>query len=313
MLDSAFGFSVRIGTEDLPRMEQIIIGIHAKLTKDGEKDIDLLVHSHYIGCPSPCVVITDWSTQSDIGDSNNSLGQIFDDEVAKHPGYTIKERVNLVAITDPQSLTTAVQATCGQIPSVSPFKFLDQQGSEIPPGVWMDLWAARYGEDGDNDVYFDLIEKQGALSGDDFELMGKWKERCLKPANHGSWKTGTPRAYDVWMQAKAELPKCPEEDGVANFLRDWSDRTFAAGKEKPYRFGLSRSTTLLHFISSGRYPILDSNVDSAMTRLGSPLDICGYLHCFCPLFSKIASACGVSGTEGLRKLDNALFMYGSEV
>ena len=292
-------------------MGQIIIGIHAKLTKDGEKDIDLLVHSHHIGRPSPCVVITDWSTRTDIGGCIDSLDQIFDEEVAKHPGYTIKERVNLVAITDPESLTTAVQATCGQIPSVRPFKFLNQEASEIEPGVWLDCWAARY-EDGDNKLYFDLIAKQGRLSGDDFELIGKWKEGCLKP-DHGSWKTGTPKAYDVWMLAKAELPKCPEEDAVADFLRDWSERTFAAGKEKPYRFGLSRSTTLLHFISGGRYPILDSNVDSAMTRLGSPLDICGYLHCFCPLFSKIASACGVSGTEGLRKLDNALFMYGSEV
>ena len=60
-------------------MGQIIIGIHAKLTKDGEKDIDLLVHSHYIGRSSPCVVITDWSTRSDIGGSIDSLDQIFDE------------------------------------------------------------------------------------------------------------------------------------------------------------------------------------------------------------------------------------------
>jgi hypothetical protein len=84
-------------------MEQIIIGIHAKLTKDGEKDIDLLVHSYYIGHPSPCVVITDWSTRSGIGGSIDSLDQIFDLEVAKHPGYSVKERVNLVAIKNPES------------------------------------------------------------------------------------------------------------------------------------------------------------------------------------------------------------------
>ncbi len=84
-------------------MEQIIIGIHAKLTKNGEKDIDLLVHSYYIGRPSPCVVITDWSTQNGIGGPIDSLDQIFDLEVAKHPGYSVKERVNLVAIKNPES------------------------------------------------------------------------------------------------------------------------------------------------------------------------------------------------------------------
>jgi hypothetical protein len=87
------------------------------------------------------------------------------------------------------------------------FKFLNQEASEIQPGVWLDCWAARY-EDGDNKIYFDLIAKQGRLSGDDFELIGKWKEGCLKP-DHGSWKTGTPKAYDVWMLAKAELPSSP--------------------------------------------------------------------------------------------------------
>lgn len=75
---------------------EIIIGIHAKLTKDGAKDIDLLVHSYYVGRPSPCVVITDWSKRSGIGGSIDSLDQIFDLEVSKHPGYIVKERANIV-------------------------------------------------------------------------------------------------------------------------------------------------------------------------------------------------------------------------
>jgi hypothetical protein len=199
---------------------------------------------------------------------------------------------------------------------VSRFKFLYPEWSEVEPSAWLARWAVRYGG-GDNPEYFDLIAKQGKLSSDDFEQVGRWKEGCLK-RSHGSWKTGTPRGYDIWMHAKAECPECPEQSDIAGFLKDWSERTFVAGKKGDlvlrYRFGLSRATTLLHFISGGRYPILDSRVATAMIRLGSPIEetIDGYLNSFCPLFSEIAAVCGVSGIEGLRKLDNALFNYGSE-
>jgi hypothetical protein len=68
----------------------------------GAEDIDLLVHRYNIGCSSPCVVITNRSTRSVIGGSIDSLEQIFDLEVARHPGYVVKERVNLVAMTNPK-------------------------------------------------------------------------------------------------------------------------------------------------------------------------------------------------------------------
>jgi hypothetical protein len=160
------------------------------------------------------------------------------------------------------------------------------------------------------------MDKKGALLAEDFEQIGKWKEGCLKPGN-GRWKTGTPTAYDVWMQAKARLPECPDTTGIAAFLMDWSERTFTAGKDqRRKRFGLSRATTLLHFVSVGVYPILDSRVMTAMIRLGSPINnaetIGGYLNSFCPLFSELAVVCGVSGVNGLRTLDNALFNYGAE-
>lgn len=87
---------------------EIIIGIHAKLTKEGAKDVDLLVHSYYIGRPSPCIVITDWSTRNLIGGSIDSLDQIFDLAVAKHPGYIVKERVNIVAVTNPAEMATDI-------------------------------------------------------------------------------------------------------------------------------------------------------------------------------------------------------------
>jgi len=199
---------------------------------------------------------------------------------------------------------------------MSRFKFLYPEWREIEPSAWLTNWAARY-RAADNREYFGLITKHGKLTGDDFELVGRWKEGCLKP-KHGSWKAGTPKGYEVWMQAKAEAPGCPEQGELSGFLKNWSERTFVAGKKGDlvlrYRFGLSRATTLLHFISGGRYPILDSRVATALVRLGSPITetIDGYLSSLCPLFSEIAAVCGVSGIEGLRKLDNALFMYGAD-
>ena len=197
------------------------------------------------------------------------------------------------------------------------FTFRYPEWHEIDATRWVDLWATRYG-DVDNEQYFELIAHQGKLSAEDFEQIGKWKEGCLKPG-HGSWKTGTPRAYDVWMQAKAQLPNCPDTpEKIIAFLENWSDRKFTAGKDQSRkRFGLSRATTLLHFLGGGKYPILDSRVVTAMSRLGSPIDNAetsdGYLNSFCPLFFDLAAACGVSGEKGLRKLDNALFKYGAEI
>jgi hypothetical protein len=79
-------------------------------------------------------------------------------------------------------------------------------------------------------------------------------------------------------------------------------------------FGVSRATTLLHFVSGGFYPILDSTVQASLVRLGSPVDntIGEYVNIFCPLFLELASVCGLSGTEGLRQLDNALMTYASD-
>jgi hypothetical protein len=78
-------------------MGEVLIGIDAKLTKQGAEAIDLLVHSCYLGRPSPCAVVTD-SVRHVIGGSIDSLEQIFAQELARHPGYIVKERANLLAI-----------------------------------------------------------------------------------------------------------------------------------------------------------------------------------------------------------------------
>jgi hypothetical protein len=199
---------------------------------------------------------------------------------------------------------------------MSPFRFRDVDGRDIAPQEWLRLWAARYPSKKYDPEHDDLITKCGSFSASDFERIGRWKDDCLKP-NHGSWKTGTPRAYDVWMQAKAESPKCPEEDGVADFLQDWSERTFAAGRKKKTgeavrkRFGLSRSTTLLYFISGQRLPIFDSRVRRAMKRLlNSPVpnSIRWYLGSYCSYFSEIAHRCDA---KHVRAVDKALFSFGA--
>src|ERR1035438_10413385 len=146
---------------------------------------------------------------------------------------------------------------------MSRYTFRDPEGHEIEPSVWLNWWADRYNQwadrygNRDNRVYFELIAKQGKLSGEDFERIGKWKEQCWEPSL-GRWKTGTPTAYDVWMQTKAELPTCPEKKDIAAFLKEWSERRFLEGHRKDgqpvkHSFGLSRATTLLHFISGGIY------------------------------------------------------------
>jgi hypothetical protein len=112
-----------------------------------------------------------------------------------------------------------------------------------------------------------------------------------------------------------ELLKCPEESEVAAFLEDWSSRaytdTFRTGPRRKH-FGLSRATTLLHFVSGGRYPIFDARVKAAIARLLDhpelPGTVSSYLDSYIPVFKELAYCCE---TEDYRMLDKALFSYGA--
>jgi hypothetical protein len=175
--------------------------------------------------------------------------------------------------------------------------------------MWADRYPSKkYTEPGD------LIAKYKSLSAADFIQIGKWKDG----AKTGSkWKVNVASvAYPIWMLAASELPKCPEENDVGDFLNDWSGRKYTdeyANGATEKAFGLSRATTLLHFISGGRFPIFDSRVRKAMTRLlNSPVPntVRWYLDSYCPLFSEVATFCG---TEDSRMVDKALFSYGSRI
>ena len=78
------------------------------------------------------------------------------------------------------------------------------------------------------------------------------------------------------------------------------------------RFGLSRATTLLYFLSGGRFPIFDSRVRRAIRLLhgtGIPNTVQAYVTSYVPLFMSIAAACR---TTDLRGLDRALFAVPSQ-
>jgi hypothetical protein len=194
------------------------------------------------------------------------------------------------------------------------FKFERLDGRDIAPQEWLRLWAERYPEkDYDHEEYSDLIAKHGSLLAEDFKRIGKWKDGAR---TEGKWKPNVASvAYPIWIQAASEVPKCPQESAISDFLHDWSNReysdNFSTGPVEK-RFGLSRATTLLHFISGGRFPIFDSRVRQAMRRLltlSSPVPntVAWYLESYCPLFQELAYLCG---TQDLRTLDKALFSYG---
>jgi hypothetical protein len=79
-------------------MKEIVVGIHWRMVKQGSKDIDLMVDSLFEGRLSPCLVTEDWVNRSLIGGDIESIEQIFQYEVAKHPEYVVKGRLDHVLV-----------------------------------------------------------------------------------------------------------------------------------------------------------------------------------------------------------------------
>jgi hypothetical protein len=195
---------------------------------------------------------------------------------------------------------------------MSQFRFRVQEMRDSTPQEWLCKWAARYQSD-DETEYWRLIAKYPQFSADDFSDIGKWKDGATTGKQ---WKANIASvAYVIWEQAAKELPKCPDDSKVAAFLDDWSGREYKdlyeSGSERTKHFGPPRATTLLHFISGGRYPIFDSRVRKALSRLlGKPElenTVKSYLESYIPVFKELAKMCET--TDG-RTLDKALFSYG---
>ena len=193
---------------------------------------------------------------------------------------------------------------------MSRFKFRSPDGSDIAPKEWLRVWAQRYPSNS-YPGYAELIARHKSFSAADFEQIGKWKDAAQTASK---WKPNVASvAYPIWMQAVRELPKCPEDCAVTGFLLDWSTRKYNdeyTKGQKQKTFGLSRTTALLHFLSGGHFPIFDSRVRKAMSRLlnsSVPNTVHWYLDSYCPFFLEVAAECG---TEDLRMVDMALFSYG---
>jgi hypothetical protein len=195
---------------------------------------------------------------------------------------------------------------------MSQFRFQVLEMRDSTPQKWLHVWAGRY-QGYDEAEYGELIEKHKFLSAEDFRRIGKWKDGAT---TEGQWKPNVASvAYPIWEQAAEELPKCPEKREVAAFLEHWSNRAYTDilknGPRKKH-FGLSRTTTLLHFLSGGSYPIFDSRVKTAFVRLLAlpklPGTVSSYLDSYVPLFEELADCCE---TNDFRMLDKALFSYGA--
>jgi hypothetical protein len=165
---------------------------------------------------------------------------------------------------------------------------------------------------GDYRGYDELLMKHKSFSSTDFEEIGKWKDS----ATGGRWRPNVASvAYPIWMAIASKSPKCPEENQLEKFLTDWSERKYLdeyANSSREKRFGLSRATTLLHFLSGGSYPIFDRRVRTATKRLLNktvPNSVPCYLNSYCPLL-EVAAMCG---TTDLRAVDKALFSYGDRI
>ena len=198
--------------------------------------------------------------------------------------------------------------------SMSQFRFQVLEMRSSTPQEWLSRWAERYEYQTDYDTeYRVLIEKHKSLSAEDFRRIGKWKDGAT---TESQWKPNVASvAYLIWEEAAEKLPKCPEESKLAAFLEDWSSKAYTDilknGPRKKH-FGLSRATTLLHFVSGGRYPIFDSRVKTAIARLLNRSELPGavssYLDSYLPLFKELADRCE---TDDFRMLDKALFSYGA--
>jgi hypothetical protein len=193
------------------------------------------------------------------------------------------------------------------------FKILEVRSCD--PCEWLASWSAKYGELAgfDENEYAELIDlaRQNSFPLKYFERVGRWKDSAN---SEGRWKPNVASvAYIIWLQAEAEQPQCPSNEEAVSFLDNWSIRNYEdvfSAKRVNKRFGLSRATTLLHFLSAGKFPIYDSNVIEAMRRLSgvsSPYTSNHYWNTFYPQFLELAAECK---TDDLRRLDKALFSYG---
>ena len=197
------------------------------------------------------------------------------------------------------------------------FRVIDVRRCSAPE--WFAVWAARYeGDELDRSRYQELIDKGGQFTAEDMVKLGKWKDDVSDSENNGRWKSDVASvAFKIWEELANNPPVCPVHEEVEAFLEELSQREYtdkySSGLSRKKHFGLSRATTVLHFLSSGHYPILDSRVWTAVGLLAGPRmseSSKSYVADFLPFFDSLKKDCG---TDNTRELDKALFAYGSSL
>lgn len=193
------------------------------------------------------------------------------------------------------------------------FGFRLPSGEPCGPREWLNNWEPRYPEAQYDEKYYDhLIQQSGNLASEDFILLGRWKDSAW---TERKWRANVAMvAFPAWMDAARELPGFDlGKASVEEFLNTWSEHLYPDASSKSVdgqkRFGLSRTTALLHFMSAGKFPICDSRVRTAIRRLTNrraPDEVKWYLASYIPLFEDLAGQCCTSP----RSLDKALFAYG---
>jgi len=157
---------------------------------------------------------------------------------------------------------------------LSSLRFLSADKTEISAEEWLTEWSAKYDKYQNlypEALYAYLRDKSKDLTEQDLRILGMWKDGALARGQDfsngidptqvkctGRWSpTAASVAFEVWSAAAAELGGRLREHQLdpLDFLSAWSVET---GTRSNKKFGLSRATTLLHFISGGTYPIYDS-------------------------------------------------------
>lgn len=200
------------------------------------------------------------------------------------------------------------------------FVFRNLKIPETTPHEWLTHWAGQYEqENSDEKKYRTLISKYSQYCEEDFRQIGMWKDGVTEQARATRWKENVASvAFLIWERVAAERPERPalDERSLREFLKNWSTRTysdtFRNGVSRTKQFGLSRATTLLHFLSGGVYPIFDARVRVAIGRLKGTREINYSLDAY---FGECLPACrelvSLCETKDIRNLDKALFSYGA--
>ncbi len=219
------------------------------------------------------------------------------------------------------------------------FGFRSPSGEAISAAQWVAIWSAKFDSTiYPEDIYRELVATGLELSDAEFEIVGAWKEGAIRSVRLGmtfgncsvkftdKWKPGTVAAYGVWRS----LPDCRSalEQYLLRgqhrlFLDHLSQKSFMkpckGGGVTSTKFGLSRSTFVLHILSRARFPIYDSNTQAGIHLLTqgqivktktAAIDGDWYLRMFCTIIHDLQGACSASDLQSQRTLDKALFCYG---